>query len=384
MRFIIGFFQQGLAMARPALMLELFPAEARYLTELSALGWWTTASLLITPIVYFLKELSWRYLYLIFTLISTYSIFGYWIYDESVRWLLANGRTNEAKRILRKAAKMNKIDEKGILDVVEEILATGLNTKNYDSNASEEETKRLPEEPIHSSYQRDNIPPKYTLFTLFKRRRIAIITTIMITVWTVDSLVYYGLILSSASLPVDRYLSFFLLTVAEYPVVLFEYSLMNRIGRKRFCILFHTIAAVSLIAGTVANYFSDLRGANEALMLFFFLGKLGITGSFSCLFLYTPEIYPTNLRTIGIGLSSAAGRVGGMLAPFAGPLAEQVRWAPGAIFGCLCLLIILILPQLPETKGHELPTLVEDLEEWYKVHNRTEKQKEKDNNYESG
>ncbi|XP_021340008.1 solute carrier family 22 member 6-A-like [Mizuhopecten yessoensis] len=375
MRFLIGVFQQGMAMVRPAMMLEMFPEEVRYLTEVAGLASWTTSAVVMTPVVYFLRDLSWRYLYLVLTLSSAYSVLGYWMHNESVRWLLANGKTAEAKTILRKAAKMNNVDEEQILQIVDKVTAVQCNTEEVVD--IEEESESLSGKTIKNDDKRSNknIVPKYTIVTLFKRRRIAMIIVIMILAWTVDSLTYFGLILSSASLPVDRYLSFFLLAVAEFPVVLFEYTLMNRIGRKRFCIIFHIIAAVSLIAGTVANHFSDLPGAKILIMIFFFLGKLGITGSFSCLFLYTPELYPTNLRTIGMGLPSAAGRVGGMLAPFAGPLAERVRWAPGAIFGCLCLAVALVLPLLPETRGHELPTRVEDLEEWYKSHSGTKRRK---------
>ncbi|XP_060070854.1 organic cation/carnitine transporter 2-like [Ylistrum balloti] len=357
-------------MARPTMMLELFPVEVRYLTEVAALAIWTSSTVLITPVVYLLQDISWRYLYLIFTLTSAYSVFGYWICDESVRWLLANGKTSEAKNILRKAAKINKVNKDEVLFIVEKVKAEYF-TRTEDLDT----TTMIPTGNDVKEINKNNLP-KYNILTLFKKRRISTITVIMIIAWTVDSLTYYGLILSSASLPVDRYLSFFLLAVAEYPVAIFEYTLMNRIGRKRFCILFHAVAAVSLLAGTAANYLSDFPGANIAIMAFFFLGKLGITGSFSCLFLYTPEMYPTNLRTIGIGLASAAGRVGGMLAPFAGPLSTHVRWAPGAIFGCLCVILTLVLPFLPETRGHELPTLVEELEEWYKTHSGTNRRQQ--------
>ncbi|XP_060072228.1 organic cation transporter protein-like [Ylistrum balloti] len=359
-------------MVMPAMFLEMCPAEVRYLVEVCSLCAWTTSMVIVAPVAYFLQDLSWRYLYLILTLTSAYSIFGYWIYHESVRWLLANGRINEAKAILQKAARMNKVDEAPILRIVDQVIARELKVNDTDDDDIDNDiSMKALSSRENDAKTTDSKSPNYTILTLFRKRRIASITTIMIIVWTVDSLTYYGLILSSASLPVDRFLSFFLLTIAEYPVVFFEYTLMNRIGRKRFCIIFHAIAAISLLAGTVANYFSDSPGANIPIMVFFFLGKLGITGSFSCLFLYTPEIFPTNLRTVGMGLPSAAGRIGGMLAPFAGPLTEQVRWAPGAIFGCLCLIVTLILPLLPETRGHELPTLVEDLEDWYKAHTRT-------------
>ena len=47
------------------------------------------------------------------------------------------------------------------------------------------------------------------------------------------------------------------------------------------------------------------------------IGKYGITASLAVLVLCAGEIYPTNLRNEGLGLASTAGRVGGMVAPFA-------------------------------------------------------------------
>ncbi|XP_033749261.1 solute carrier family 22 member 6-like [Pecten maximus] len=114
--------------------------------------------------------------------------------------------------------------------------------------------------------------------------------------WLVDSLTYYGLALSSASLPLDRFLSFFLLSLAELPVAVIEYFTFNSLGRRRLCTIFHAVAAVSLIAGTIANYLSGRPGADVALMVFYFIGKLAIAGSYSTIFLFTPELYPTNLR----------------------------------------------------------------------------------------
>ncbi|XP_021349842.1 solute carrier family 22 member 6-A-like, partial [Mizuhopecten yessoensis] len=247
MRFLIGAFQQGLAMTRPAMMLELFPKEVRYLTEVAALFAWTTSAVVMTPIVYFLRDLSWRYLYLVLTLTSAYSVLGYWIYDESVRWLLTNGKTAKAMTILKKAARMNNVDEEKIMMIVDWASAVKLNTEEKVDIGVESEMKTETIFRNDDRYTSRNVLPKYTIITLFKRRRIAMITLIMIFAWTVDSLTFYGLILSSASLPVDRYLSFFLLAVAEYPVVVFEYTLMNRLGRKWFCIIFHAVAALSLI-----------------------------------------------------------------------------------------------------------------------------------------
>ena len=44
-------------------------------------------------------------------------------------------------------------------------------------------------------------------------------------------------------------------------------------------------------------------------------GKCGCAGAFNTIFNYTAELYPTVVRTTGIGLSSMAGRIGGITAP---------------------------------------------------------------------
>jgi hypothetical protein len=39
-------------------------------------------------------------------------------------------------------------------------------------------------------------------------------------------------------------------------------------------------------------------------------------GAFSILWAYAPELYPTKLRSTGLGFSNSAGRIGGFLCPF--------------------------------------------------------------------
>jgi len=41
-----------------------------------------------------------------------------------------------------------------------------------------------------------------------------------------------------------------------------------------------------------------------------------ITGAFQVVYIYTPEVYPTLLRSSGLGMGSSMARVGGMLTPF--------------------------------------------------------------------
>ncbi|XP_010782425.1 solute carrier family 22 member 13-like [Notothenia coriiceps] len=84
------------------------------------------------------------------------------------------------------------------------------------------------------------------------------------------------------------------------------------------------------------------------------VGKFAATTSFSIVYVYTAELYPTTLRQNGVGLNSMCARVAGILAP---PirLLEVYHWTiPMLIYGIvpitaggLCLL-------LPETLNVEL------------------------------
>jgi MFS transporter, putative metabolite:H+ symporter len=73
---------------------------------------------------------------------------------------------------------------------------------------------------------------------------------------------------------------------------------------QRLWALVSSAAAVMLTAG---------------LMSFFTLG------AFAVLYTYTPETYPTTLRTTGMGSASGWARVGGFIAPYAEKRPRFVR-----------------------------------------------------------
>ena len=64
-------------------------------------------------------------------------------------------------------------------------------------------------------------------------------------------------------------------------------------------------------------YFLDMETAIVTLNIF---GKLGTAAAYCVIFIYTAEIFPTSMRSLGIGACSTAARIGGILAPFVAQL----------------------------------------------------------------
>ncbi|PPD67714.1 hypothetical protein GOBAR_DD35410 [Gossypium barbadense] len=88
-----------------------------------------------------------------------------------------------------------------------------------------------------------------------------------------------------------------------------------------------------------------------------FGSRICITATFTTLFIYAPEIYPTAVRSTGFGAASSMGRIGGMVCPYVAVALVQGCHETAAIgmFEVIIILsgvCILLIPI--ETKGRKL------------------------------
>ena len=79
---------------------------------------------------------------------------------------------------------------------------------------------------------------------------------------------------------------------------------------------------------------TDLNGLLTALST---IGKGAISFSFSCVYIYAVDLFPTPVRNNAVGTSSVFARIGGMAAPYMGPpmvSTHQVqKYVEGPIYG---------------------------------------------------
>lgn len=88
--------------------------------------------------------------------------------------------------------------------------------------------------------------------------------------------------------------------------------------------------------------------------------------SFSTVYIYASEVFPTVLRNVGVGSSSMFARVGSMIAPFIANLTFGYPWIPPVIFGSSMVAGALLCVVLPETLNCRLPESIEDVENFEK------------------
>ena len=80
-----------------------------------------------------------------------------------------------------------------------------------------------------------------------------------------------------------------------------------------------------LLSGLVSSGSFSSRAVSGKLFLFSCVVLILI---FSVVYVYAPELYPTTVRSIGMGLASMMARIGGVAAPYIILTAAKGEWIP--------------------------------------------------------
>ncbi|NXF43501.1 S22A5 protein, partial [Oceanites oceanicus] len=281
--------------------------------------------MLLPLFAYFIRD--WRMLLLALTLPGLLCTPLWWVIPESPRWLISQGRFQEAEDIIRKAAKTNGITAPDVILDPSEM---------QDLNSQKQQT--------------------YTILDLMKTRNILTITIMSVILWMIISVGYFGLSLDTPNLHGDVYVNCFLSAVIEVPAYIISWLLLRNLPRR------YSMAAALFLGGCVLLFIQLVPSHIRALsILLVMLGKFGITSAFSMVYVYTAELYPTVVRNMGVGASSMASRLGSILSPYFVYLGAYDRFLPYILMGSLTVLSGILTLFLPESYGRPLPDTIEQM-----------------------
>ncbi|XP_062586265.1 organic cation transporter protein-like [Saccostrea cucullata] len=323
-----GAAQTGLFLVAFTMCTELVGPSYRVLAGFLIQGFYSIGYMALSGIAYLIYD--WRYIELAITLpVVLFSVY-LCVLPESIRWLLSKGREEQAKEIIKKVAKTNKV-------AITESMLEGLGV-----------SKENPKDILDDR--------KYTFVDLFRPFKMLTLSLNVWFNWLVNAMVYYGLALGTDNLGGDPYINFMIAGAVEIPAYIMCVLCLNRIGRKKPLTATMIFGGISCIASAFIP--KDLVPLKVTLAM---LGKFGITASYAIIYLMAAEVFPTVVRNIGMGISSMSARIGGMLAPQI--LELGVFWAPLPLllFGALSAVAGLLALILPETNGRPLPQTIDDI-----------------------
>ncbi|XP_015264757.1 PREDICTED: solute carrier family 22 member 5 [Gekko japonicus] len=281
--------------------------------------------MLLPLCAYFFRD--WRTLLLTLTLPGLLYVPLWWFIPESPRWLLSQGRIQEAEAIIQKAARKNGVQAPEV--IFDSIELQDLNSQNQQS---------------------------YNVLDLVRTRNIRSITIMSVILWMVISVGYFGLSLDTPNLHGDIYVNCFLSAVIEVPAYTMSWLLLRKLPRR------YSMAGVLFLGGCVLLSIQLVPAYLHLVsIILVMIGKFGITASFSIVYVYTAELYPTVVRNMGVGASSMASRFGSILSPYFVYLGAYDRFLPYILMGSLTVLTGILTLFLPESYGTPLPETIEQM-----------------------
>ncbi|XP_037010184.2 solute carrier family 22 member 7 isoform X2 [Artibeus jamaicensis] len=327
-RTLTGTALAGFTIIVMPLELEWLDTEHRTVAGVLSSTFWTGGVMLLALIGYLIRD--WRWLLLTVTLPCIPGIFSLWWVPESARWLLTQGRLEEAHRYLLCCARLNG----------RPVGEDSLSLEELSKVAAVERVVRRP------SY-----------LDLFRTPRLRHISLCCMVVWFAVNLSYYGLSLDFSGLGLNVYQTQLLFGAVELPSKLLVYISVRHAGRR--LTIAGTLLGSALTFGTRLLLSSEMVSWSTTLAV---IGKGFSEAAFTTTYLFTSELYPTVLRQTGLGLTALVGRLGGSLAPLVALLDGVWLSLPKITYGGIALLAACTALLLPETRQAQLPQTIQDVE----------------------
>ena len=271
---------------------ELIPARYRGRANATVMNFWPLGTILAAAItLYFINlfppSIGWRFAFALGAIIALFTLWVRRVLPESPRWLVQKGRNAEAS---------------AILDGIEE----GAARFPASEAAVARDGAQIGSPGFRSQFRR---------LVRDHPGRLALGCALDFT----EAAGYYGIfaflplvVLPHVGIGQRQVPIFFLIgNIGAVAGGILAAAFLDKVGRKATVTSFYILAALSMLGMGAATMGGNARGVLWAFIVVNFCA----TGSWISAYPTFSEIFPTSLRSTGIGASVAFGRIGAALAP---------------------------------------------------------------------
>ncbi|XP_021946577.2 organic cation transporter-like protein [Folsomia candida] len=309
--------------------IEFMPPEKRSLS--SAVGPTGEGIMILSILAYFFRP--WRMLYWITVAPFSLIFLIYPFVPESPRWLLRNGRVDDAYSVLKYMAKVN-----GSAEVSLETLQAISDQEQKDRDETQNGGKR------------------FGYLQFFRDKQLRTTSLYLMAIWFAWSFTYYGVTYNIKNVQGSIYLNVFLIGLANALGQRFAILINNRLGRRRTLFASMTFCALFLVALALCEIFVEASDPSLILItvIFCLLSQLGMACARSAARLLSGESFPTSVRTMGLGMGGIAANVAGVVTPQLVYLGSRWPSIPFFTFAIISVCGSLVSFLMTETTGKPL------------------------------
>lgn len=296
---------------------------------------WSVSLFFLCFVSFYLHDQT--YIDLICATFSLSCVALFFVCYESPRWLISQGRADEARKVIENISRINKKP----IEVEPEEFRAWVTYKV----AREDEAKNR------------RVSLKDLLVSPGMRR----VTFSLWFIFSIVALVYYGFFFGISSLDgLSIYMQVMIGAAIEFVVNICLFPALKRCERLWLRIVCFFI--VGTFTFVVCVLIVDPSNSVIITVLCSIARPLGAF-LFNIEVLYCVEIYPTTHRTLGVGCTNAAARLGSILATQLVSIGVFWKPAPYVLITAGCLLVILLTCFLPESKYNSCPETVSKAED---------------------
>ncbi len=280
LRFITGIGVGGTLPVDCTMMAEFLPSDRRGRWLVLLESFWAVGTIflaILALVAVSWGDDAWRVIFFVTGLPALIGVVLRFYIPESPMFLNRNGKSEEARKVLQRVAKVN-----------------GTTAEIPALQPEKQERKSI-----------------LALFNGDLRRR----SLSLFLAWALISIAYYGVFvylpvkLSSEGFAFMRGQVFLVvLALVQLPGFALSAYGVERWGRKPTLIGFLLLSAVGCMFYSLGS--SPFVVIGSTLLMSF-----SLLGTWGALYAFTPEVYPTDLRASGMGMAGAVARFGGLFAP---------------------------------------------------------------------